>query len=416
MLQEKRMEILTLKELNSEEWRERARNSVECAYDEATGKATPTSEAQEVLLNFVLNMGGIRKDVYEYLLYPRFQDSASVASMGILLCYAASVEWVQLAVQALQKNRISGTLYVNEITEAYKAGIQVDVMRQLLKESETVFELCQRRIGLTLREEGRIGALREETQSQIKVQSQEKAVKQDRQSAPAAGMEADMAKVVTDAVLTAMQKFMGGMASSREQIKENDRENHESMQESLTEQPEKALKEYLPEQPKDVEFKERQGEQKEQEANVQEKQGNEHHEAPEFPDGKELLDNRMLVTELREAEKAHGERVSFFQILLSRHMKKAFEKLDPEDQVGKIFEIMVEKKYKKDKILAIRRLMNGGMTNEFIFSLLEKDLPEEELMELCDTLVEDMPGMERDVIDTDTEGEREQEDEKEENQ
>lgn len=415
MLQEKRMEILTLKELNSEEWRERARNSVECAYDEATGKATPTSEAQEVLLNFVLNMGGIRKDVYEYLLYPRFQDSASVASMGILLCYAASVEWVQLAVQALQKNRISGTLYVNEITEAYKAGIQVDVMRQLLKESETVFELCQRRIGLTPREEGRIGEFREETQSQIKVQPQEKAVKQNRQSGSAVRMEADMAKAVTDAVLTAMQKFMGEMASGRGQI-ENDRENHESMQESLTEQPEKAPKEYLPEQPKDVEFKERQGVQKEKEANVQEKQGNEHHEAPEFPDGKELLDNRMLVTELREAEKAHGERVSFFQILLSRHMKKAFEKLDPEDQVGKIFEIMVEKKYKKDKILAIRRLMNGGMTNEFIFSLLEKDLPEKELTELCDTLVEDMPGMERDAIDTDTKDEREQEDEKEENE
>lgn len=395
MLQEERMEVLTLKELNSEEWRERARSSVECAYDKATGNSTPASEAQEVLLNFVLNMGGIRKDVYEYLLYPRFQDSASVASMGILLCYAASVEWVELAVQALQKNRISGTLYVNEITEAYKAGIRVEVMRQLLKESETVFELCQRRIGLTLREEGCIGEFREETQSQIKVQPQEKAVKQDRQSAPADRMEADMAKAVTDAVLTAMQKFMGGMASGRERIKEND-------------------KEYLPEQPKDVEFKERQGEQKEKDANVQEKKGNEQHEAPEFPDGKELLDNRILVTELREAEKAHGERVSFFQILLSRHMKKAFEKMDAETQVGKIFEIMVEKKYRKDKILAIRRLMNGGMTNEFIFSLLEKDLPEEELMELCDTLVEDMPGMEREVIDT--EDAREQEDEKEENE
>lgn len=416
MLQEKRMEILTLKELNSEEWRERARSSVECAYDKSTGNSTPTSEAQEVLLNFVLNMGGIRKDVYEYLLYPRFQDSASVASMGILLCYAASVEWVQLAVQALQKNRISGTLYVNEITEAYKAGIRVEVMRQLLKESETVFELCQRRIGLTPREEGRIGEIQEETQSQVKAQQQEKAVKLDKQSVSVASMEADMVKAVTDAVLTAMQGFMGGTEIGRGQMKEDDKENYESMRESLTEQPEEESKEDPSGHQKDVGSK-RQEEQKEKEANVQAEQGNsDHHEAPEFPDGKEILDNQMLVTELREAEKAHSERVSFFQILLSRHMKKAFERLDAEAQVGKIFEIMVEKKYKKDKILAIRRLMNGGMTNEFIFSLLEKDLSEEELTELCDTLVEDMPGMERDAIDIETEDARVQEDEKEEDE
>ena len=68
-----------------------------------------------------------------------------------------------------------------------------------------------------------------------------------------------------------------------------------------------------------------------------------------------------------------------------------YEKLDKETQIGKIFEIMVEKKYKKEKILAIKRLMNGGMTNEFIFSLIEKDISEEELNELCETLVEDMP-------------------------
>lgn len=110
-------------------------------------------------------------------------------------------------------------------------------------------------------------------------------------------------------------------------------------------------------------------------------------EIPDFPDGEELQDNHMLVKELKEAEEQAGKRISFFQILLSRHMKKAFAKLDAEAQVSKIFEIMVEKKYGKEKILPIRRLMNGGMSNEFIFSLLEKDFSEEELNELCDTLL-----------------------------
>lgn len=66
-----------------------------------------------------------------------------------------------------------------------------------------------------------------------------------------------------------------------------------------------------------------------------------------------------------------------------------FLKLDEEAQESKIFEIMIGQKYEKGKILAIRRLMNGGMSNEFIFSLLEKDMSEEELTDLCGTLLDD---------------------------
>ena len=46
-------EILTLQELDSEEWKVRARESVEHAYDEA-GNSTVESDAQETLLNFIL--------------------------------------------------------------------------------------------------------------------------------------------------------------------------------------------------------------------------------------------------------------------------------------------------------------------------------------------------------------------------
>lgn len=62
--------------------------------------------------------------------------------------------------------------------------------------------------------------------------------------------------------------------------------------------------------------------------------------------------------------------------------------MKPESQVGKIFEIMVDKKYGKEQILSIRRLMNGGMSNEFIFALLEKDLSGEELANMCQALLQ----------------------------
>lgn len=389
-------EILTLQELNSEEWKVRARESVEHAYDEA-GNSTVESDAQETLLNFILNIGGIRRDVYEYLLTPRFRDPSAVASVGILLCYGAPCEWIELVVEALDQNSVTGNFYVNEITEAFKAEIPVAALQQLLRESTTVFDFCQKKIALMKATQMHTRKGQEKTDILEKADPQEEAMlekmsKQESGEEPSAasdGIEAGMAKAVTDAVLAAMKGFLGQKKSTlivTESKGELDSEpssweRNDEHKDTITRRQVKVgiLRK-----------------QREEPINIpdpaQEQEGA---EAPEFPDGQEILDAKMLVTELQKEEKAHSDRVSFFQLLLSRHMRKEFEKLDEDAQVGKIFEIMVEKKYRKDKILSIRKLMNGGMTNEFIFSLLEKDLPEEELTELCETLVADMPQLEQ---------------------
>ena len=130
----------------------------------------------------------------------------------------------------------------------------------------------------------------------------------------------------------------------------------------------------------------------------------------ENEDGYDLLDHRVLMVDLKKEQEKSEKRISFFQILLRRHMKKEFSKLEKDDQVGKIFEIMVNKKYDKNQILSIRRLMNGGMTNEFIFSLLEKDLPETELTNLCETLLNeenDLSGLSENMKADETGGDEE---------
>lgn len=389
-------EILTLQELDSEEWKARARESVECAYDEA-GNSTVESDAQETLLNFILNIGGIRRDVYEYLLTPRFRDPSAVASVGILLCYGAPCEWIELVVEALDQNSVTGNFYVNEITEAFKAEIPVAALQQLLRESTTVFDFCQKKIALMKATQMHTRKGQEKTDILEKADPQEEAMlgkmsKQESGEEPSAasdGIEAGMAKAVTDAVLAAMKGFWGQKKSTlivTESKGELDSEpsswerNDEHKDTITRRQVKVGILRKQREEPINISDP------------AQEQEGA---EAPEFPDGQEILDAKMLVTELQKEEKAHSDRVSFFQLLLSRHMRKEFEKLDEDAQVGKIFEIMVEKKYRKDKILSIRKLMNGGMTNEFIFSLLEKDLPEEELTELCETLVADMPQLEQ---------------------
>lgn len=389
-------EILTLQELDSEEWKVRARESVEHAYDEA-GNSTVESDAQETLLNFILNIGGIRRDVYEYLLTPRFRDPSAVASVGILLCYGAPCEWIELVVEALDQNSVTGNFYVNEITEAFKAEIPVAALQQLLCESTTVFDFCQKKIALMKATQMHTRKGQEKTDILEKADPQEEAMlgkmsKQESGEEPSAasdGIEAGMAKAVTDAVLAAMKGFWGQKKSTlivTESKGELDSEpsswerNDEHKDTITRRQVKVGILRKQREEPINISDP------------AQEQEGA---EAPEFPDGQEILDAKMLVTELQKEEKAHSDRVSFFQLLLSRHMRKEFEKLDEDAQVGKIFEIMVEKKYRKDKILSIRKLMNGGMTNEFIFSLLEKDLPEEELTELCETLVADMPQLEQ---------------------
>jgi len=389
-------EILTLQELDSEEWKVRARESVEHAYDEA-GNSTVESDAQETLLNFILNIGGIRRDVYEYLLTPRFRDPSAVASVGILLCYGAPCEWIELVVAALDQNSVTGNFYVNEITEAFKAEIPVAALQQLLRESTTVFDFCQKKMALMKATQMHTRNGQEKTDILEKADPQEEAMlgkvsKQESGEEPSAasdGIEAGMAKAVTDAVLAAMKGFWGQKKSTL--IVTDPKGELDSEPSSWKRNDEH--KDTITRRQVKVGILRKQ---REEPINIPDPaQEQERAEAPEFPDGQEILDAKMLVTELQKEEKAHSDRVSFFQLLLSRHMRKEFEKLDEDAQVGKIFEIMVEKKYRKDKILSIRKLMNGGMTNEFIFSLLEKDLPEEELTELCETLVADMPQLEQ---------------------
>ena len=392
---EEKVRILQLKELKRPIWQEKMQHSVKQAQKEEDGEAC--AEAQGTLINLIMCLGGIREDVFEYLMFPRFSNVEAVRAIGNLLCYAAPVEWIELSVRALE--RIAGIMYVNEIIESYQAGISVKQVECFLEESETVFEMCQHRLDFTNKQLADRVTGSEEEKPADRVTGSEGEESADKRTGSGeeqlgnrvtgsgnaiegGGMAyGNLAQIITDAVMAAMQKSgqmiiadtkmepadrmtgseeeLGDRVTGSREEKPTDRVTG-SVDEKLTEKetgPEVVMEEFTSE------------------------------EIPDFPDGEELQDNHMLVKELKEAEEQAGKRISFFQILLSRHMKKAFAKLDAEAQVSKIFEIMVEKKYGKEKILPIRRLMNGGMSNEFIFSLLEKDFSEEELNELCDTLL-----------------------------
>ena len=368
MYEMKDTHILQLDELNGMECRDEGKRSVEQTYDTETGEPTQTSEAQEMLLNLILSLGGIRKEVWEYLLTPRFHDTQAVASVGRLLCYAAPLEWMELSVEAL--SRMAGTMYVNEITEAYQADMPFNEVKRIFESSDTVFEMCQRR-----REYG-IGQDKHQKKHPDNVTGSEESKD-----------ENSLEKTVVNAVMEALQlhqkktkKLSDNMTGSEEAEHPDNMTGSEGAEHS---------------------------------DNMTGSEGAEHSDnmtGYENEDGYDLLDHRVLMMDLKKEQEKSEKRISFFQILLRHHMKKEFSKLEKDDQVGKIFEIMVNKKYDKNQILSIRRLMNGGMTNEFIFSLLEKDLPETELTDLCETLLNeenDLSGLSENMKADETGGDEE---------
>ena len=392
MYEMKDTHILQLDELNGMECRDEGKRSVEQTYDTETGEPTQTSEAQEMLLNLILSLGGIRKEVWEYLLTPRFHDTQTVASVGRLLCYAAPLEWMELSVEAL--SRMAGTMYVNEITEAYQADMPFNEVKRIFESSDTVFEMCQRR-----REYG-IGQDKHQKKHPDNVTGSEESKD-----------ENSLEKTVVNAVMEALQLHQKKTKKLSDNMTGSEGAEHpDNMTGSEgAEHPDNMTGSEEAEHSDNMTG----SEEAEHPDNMTGSEGAEHSDnmtGYENEDGYDLLDHRVLMMDLKKEQEKSEKRISFFQILLRRHMKKEFSKLEKDDQVGKIFEIMVNKKYDKNQILSIRRLMNGGMTNEFIFSLLEKDLPETELTDLCETLLNeenDLSGLSENMKADETGGDEE---------
>lgn len=376
---EKEERILGREDFETEEWYGRMVQMSEASGDpgeQESAQMAAQMAAQTALVNYIKNLGGVREEVCSYLTTPRFPDTASVAAVTPLLCYAAPVEWMELSVAALNRDRAAGVLYVNEIAEAYQAEVPIEEVKQWFYRSKTAFDMCRFRRAHTVRPGLFAGGERKEENP--------------RASGSGDGMtRGDLVDAVTEAVTAAMQNFTGAAVGNPEAYREEPpasmtRSDREELPASMTRSDGRNNYAGVAD-----------GGREELPAGMTPSDGGEPsadaspgaEEAPDFPDGTKGTEAKLLVTELSEAEEQAGKRLSFFRLLLNRHMKRAFAKLDKAEQESKLFEIMVGRRYGKGKIVAVRRLLNGGMSNEFIFSLLEEDLPEAELINLCETLL-----------------------------
>ena len=423
------MKIVGIDSLLSEEWKERRLGPVNMLKEQGKLEA---AEAQEALVNFITNLGGIRQDVYEYLLTPRFADTNAVVSVRTLLCYAAPLEWIQLAVKALEKDAIAGVMFVQEIGAAYKDGMPLQVVEQFLNESDTAFEMCQNRFTYVQKERSSMAGSEKDITGEHsdRMTGSEGGVMSGSESlvSDLAGMLKD---TVSEAMREAVEELKLDLAGHDDRVtgsvgdvigEHGDRmtgsgedaigEHHDKMAEreedgvvehgdKVTGSRDAVIGEHndrMTGSGEDgvVEHGDKVTGSKDNatEEHHDNLTGSEEDSMEEYHDNltesgeANKSDGHALMKELEEEERMMKERVSFFHILLNRHMKKAFQKMDEKSQITKIFEVMVQKRFHKDKIMSIKKLLDGDMPREFIFSLLDKDLSAEELQDLCETLLE----------------------------
>ena len=378
--------VLRIKDLESEPWKEAKQHSLDRA---GKSKSSEELEAQEALLNFLVNLGGVREDVYQYLLTPQFSDTYAVSAIRPLLCYAAPLEWIILAVEAIHKDDVAGLLYVNEITAAYMDDIPVEKVEEFLEGSESAFDMCQKRMQCHRQLRAATRGLRDTVTGSEENELRDMVAGSEETKPSDTGTESKekdntalekMTQEIGRNIFMEIQKQM-----KREKLweephdtvtgsEEEENELHDTMTGSGENELYDTMTQSEENEPHDM-------------MTESEEEENELHDTMAQSEDEEIAKTGILVTELQEERKKQNGAISFFQMLLSKHMKRAFLKLDTKTQDGKIFEIMVGKKYTKGKIMAIRKLMDGGMSKEFIFSLLEKDMSEEELKDLCDTLL-----------------------------
>lgn len=431
--------ILTSEVLMTEERKKSRDESVERLKGE-DGTDTDASKAQEAVFYYILHVGGAREDVYDYLLQSKWKDIPTVTAIRPLLYYLAPVEWIRLAEKVQEREE---TFFLKEVVSAFTEKIPVEDAEKMIEESKSLIEVCRRRVEYVknreteqekkyMRADGTIQTeilLLKSMINHLELElSSYRLVSRSEQgevSDTVTQSEADHA--VTDKFIDRKELYQGngfilGMSAGGKGFRVG--ENHDLTPQMETGDSDTATQDAVVGECDMVTQSEEYAEHDtvtqnaESEACDMMAQSEEYAEcdtvsrnvgsevcdivsqngenstvlksdetAPEFPKGDDVMEGKLLVSDLQEKEKAAGRRISFFEELLKMHQKKAFLKLEEEAQVGKLFEIMIAKKYGKEKILAVKRLLDGGMSKEFLYSLIEKDLSEEELNDICDAIL-----------------------------
>lgn len=130
-------DFLTTKELESDLYLEK----IKSAESETDGE---TLVALQNFLDYVKKRGGIRKDIFLYLLEHPVANKYYFAEILDLIQDNADIEWFKLIVKA-QEHYNNGRFVIVEIMRAYETGIPVEDVAEYMDKARNPFEMSQYR-------------------------------------------------------------------------------------------------------------------------------------------------------------------------------------------------------------------------------------------------------------------------------
>lgn len=131
-------DILTTKELENEVYSEKIK-SAESKYE------GETLVALQNFFDYIKKLGGVRKDVFLYLLEHPIANKYYFAEILDLFHDNAALEWFELIIKA-QNHYTNGRFMIKEIMMAYESGIAVEDVAEYMGKARNPFEMSRYRL------------------------------------------------------------------------------------------------------------------------------------------------------------------------------------------------------------------------------------------------------------------------------
>lgn len=311
--------------------------------DERLKLMTSQLEGDSVIKNiygYLKQYGAVRKDVYEFLLREGEVFCKPDYNFLIeLLRGQAERAWFELFLQ-IGNETLATSLYKREVIDALRKGMPVEVVKECYEKASTPFDMCM--------------LLQRTAQNHVQDMENEETEEKKEVILLKTQLREAMEKLVqANEELERLRKKYEGEEKSQD-IQEEMQEEKVSMPEDnhSMDGSQEEIKEWVPE-----------------EENI----------------FKEIISSTVPEDTVRDSSKKKALKIgNLFQRLRRIRQRAVLEKMTEQRKMEELFVLLRQQKYTTDMIKAVRKLIEYGITFEFLYAFIESEATEAELEALVE--------------------------------
>ena len=301
-----------------------------------------------MMFKYIESLGGVRKDVFEYLLQADISNKECVHMCTELFNDTSiGVGWYQLMIDGIPGKAKTGNLKLwgNGILKAIKEHMPKEVVENFLNSSDTPFHfnyMISNYLEMQKAETDEI----EKTVGDIS----EYEVKLEHLEADKQFLEKQNKELLQETIV--LRQKLGKALVEGDILDEN-----------------KKLKEQVEDFKKLLSMA------------MQEKD-----DSNEMVKEESILDGSVHMVDIQKQTDISVRRGKLFASLIKGYQQRQFEKKSEEEQKSLLFQMMVDHSYGKKRILAVKKWMEEGVSLSLIYLLILKNPSEEEFYEVLSSM------------------------------